>query len=153
MDLLLKDFGWETVARLAIIRDLRNSFAEEFRQDGAFSRRMGERFRRERVALEALLGDADSGGPLDRGLLALRRRSEKLRPVTAALWDAERAGRLARPLPEIARSYLHLHANRLLRSAHRQQEWLLYDFLARIYESQLARAQSARSREGKREKE
>jgi hypothetical protein len=34
-----------------------------------------------------------------------------------------------------AASYLHLHANRLLRSAHHAQEVILYDFLARLYES------------------
>jgi hypothetical protein len=32
-----------------------------------------------------------------------------------------------------------MHANRLFRSAARAQETLLYDFLARLYESQLAR--------------
>jgi hypothetical protein len=33
-----------------------------------------------------------------------------------------------------------MHANRMLRSAHRAQEVVLYDFLARLYESQAARS-------------
>ena len=50
------------------------------------------------------------------------------------------ARRLSVPLAELAVSYLHMHANRLLRSAHRAQELVLYDFLGRLYESQAARA-------------
>lgn len=42
-------------------------------------------------------------------------------------------------MPGLAKSYLHMHANRLLRSAQRRQEAVLYDFLARHYESEMAR--------------
>jgi hypothetical protein len=48
-------------------------------------------------------------------------------------------GRLSVPLMELAPSFLHMHANRLLRSAHRVQELVLYDFLVRLYESRTAR--------------
>jgi hypothetical protein len=37
-------------------------------------------------------------------------------------------------------SYAHMHANRLLRGAHRAQELVLYDLLDRVYRSRLARA-------------
>lgn len=43
------------------------------------------------------------------------------------------------PLRTLAGSYIHMHANRLLRSAARAQELVLYDFLCRLYESQAAR--------------
>jgi hypothetical protein len=58
----------------------------------------------------------------------------------AELKSCARAGRLSLALTELAPSYLHMHANRLLRSAHRPQELVLYDFLARLYESQAAQA-------------
>jgi hypothetical protein len=58
----------------------------------------------------------------------LRRRSQRLAPVRAELESCARSGRLLVPLPELAVSYLHMHANRLLRSAHRAQELILYDF-------------------------
>jgi hypothetical protein len=45
----------------------------------------------------------------------------------------QRAGCLSVPLPVIARGLLHMHVNRLLRSAHREHELVLYDFLARHY--------------------
>jgi hypothetical protein len=56
------------------------------------------------------------------GLEVFRRRSERLAPVVAELMSRARAGGLSVPLAELAPSYLHTHANRLLRSAHRAQE-------------------------------
>jgi len=40
---------------------------------------------------------------------------------------------------DIAASHLHMHANRLLPSAQRAQELVIYEFLTRLYQAQLAR--------------
>jgi hypothetical protein len=48
------------------------------------------------------------------------------------------------PAIELVPSLIHMHANRLLRSAQRAQELVLYDFLYRIYESELVRARKGR---------
>jgi thiopeptide-type bacteriocin biosynthesis protein len=42
-------------------------------------------------------------------------------------------------------SYLHMSANRLLRSTHPAQEMALYDLLTRLYSAQFARGQMARA--------
>ena len=69
----------------------------------------------------------------------LRHRSARLAPIIAELKACEQAGRLTVPIRDLAPSYLHMHANRLLRSGQRAHEMVLYDFLARQYESALAR--------------
>ena len=53
---------------------------------------------------------------------------------------AQRAGRLTCTTEELATNYVHMHANRLLRSAQRAQELFIYDFLFRLYGSIAARA-------------
>jgi hypothetical protein len=73
-------------------------------------------------------------------LAVFGRRSERLAPVIAELKSGEESGRLTVPVIELVSSYVHMHADRLLRSAQRQQELVLYDLLARFYESQAARA-------------
>jgi thiopeptide-type bacteriocin biosynthesis protein len=73
----------------------------------------------------------------------LHQRTQRLAPVLAALKSSEQAERLTLPLSELAPSYLHMQVNRLLRSAQRAQELVLYDFLDRLYTSQLARAQQS----------
>ncbi len=100
---------------------------------------LSEKFRKERKSLEELLRAEIGDHPLAPGLELFRGRSERLAPIIAELKSSEEAGRLSFPLRELVLSYIHMHANRLLRSAQRQQELVIYDLLARIYESQLAR--------------
>jgi thiopeptide-type bacteriocin biosynthesis protein len=140
MDLLLGDLGFDLEARHAVVHEARETFAAEFRADAEFGHQLAHRFRPERKGLEALLdlaavADAPFAAPLE----VLRRRSEALAPVTAEMRARAQAGRLSVPLTELAPSYLHMHANRLLRSAQRAQELVLYDFLARLYRAQEAR--------------
>lgn len=146
MHRLLDDWGLDLAARLAVVTDARQSFGREFQVGGAFERQLGEKYRRERAELEALL-EADERGehPLEPALALLRRRSKQLAPVVTKLKALERAGRLTVPVAGLASSFLHMHANRLLRAAARAQELVVYDFLARLYESRRARASPTRA--------
>jgi thiopeptide-type bacteriocin biosynthesis protein len=141
MDLLLCDLGFDMDAKRKVISRMWESFATELHADANLKHQLGSRFRQERKSLEALLRLAPSeDAQIMYGMEILRRRTESLAPVMAELQAAVRAGRLSVPLTELAPSYLHMHANRLLRSAHRAQELVLCAFLARIYESETARA-------------
>jgi thiopeptide-type bacteriocin biosynthesis protein len=140
MDRLLDDLGFDPDTRRAVIRRARDTFAVEFRADAEFRHHLGTKFRTERAGLVALLDSTPvTDTPVAFGREVLRRRSERLAPVVTELRSCARAGQLTVPLPELAVSYLHMHANRLLRSAHRAQELVLYDFLARLDESRAAR--------------
>ena len=59
--------------------------------------------------------------------------------MTAELRRLGQAGRLSATLADIAMSYAHMHVNRLLRSAQRAQELVLYELLDRAYSSQAGR--------------
>ena len=117
----------------------RASFAAEFRVDLNLRRQLGDLYRKERKDLERLLS-ANADGVSAPGLAVLRQRSKRWAPAIKALREAEAASRLTLPLTGLASSLLHMHANRLLRSAARAQEMVLYDFLARLYESRSARS-------------
>ncbi|HKQ62734.1 MAG TPA: lantibiotic dehydratase [Candidatus Polarisedimenticolaceae bacterium] len=131
MDLLLEDFGFDLSARLALARQLREESAREFRVGKRLRIQLGSKFRAERGQLESL----------ERlpGIGWLRERSQAHATPVARLRQRAEAGQLEVSLPDLACSVMHMHANRLLRSAQRQQELVLYDFLARLYESQHAR--------------
>ncbi|HJW33509.1 MAG TPA: lantibiotic dehydratase [Holophagaceae bacterium] len=136
MDLLLDELGFELPAKGELMAGLRLGFLREFRGEGYFEHQLGDRFRKDRKALEALMGGSGDAG-LARGLDILAARTEALRPAFAELRALGDAGKV--DLRSLAGSYLHMHANRLLRSSQRAQELVLYDFLSRLYESQLAR--------------
>jgi hypothetical protein len=61
----------------------------------------------------------------------------------AELRRLEQAGRLTAPVAQIAPSLVHMHVNRLIRSAQRAHELVLYDLLSAIFDSRAARAAKA----------
>jgi thiopeptide-type bacteriocin biosynthesis protein len=139
MDGWLDAFGFDLPAKRALIEGIRKSFAREFRLDEHFIGRLGDRFRKDRKDLAALLIATREGEhPLWPGVEVLQRRARRFAPIMAELKDLSRAGKLSTPLQGLAASHLHMHANRLLRSAQRTQETVLYDYLSRLYESRLA---------------
>ena len=144
-DQLLDDLGFDLPARLELMRRIRDAFAREHRAETSigFQRGLGDKYRKERAALDPLLDPArDADSELAPGLERLVARSTANAPIIAELRSAAARGALAVPLSELAGSYIHMHINRLIRSAQRAHELVLYDLLVRLYEGRLARARS-----------
>jgi lantibiotic biosynthesis protein len=125
MDRLLGDFGLPLERKLAIARACRAGFGRELGAGAAFEHVLGDRFRADRRDLEALLATSD----------AFTARSTRIAPLAREITALDVAS-----LDDIIASHLHMHANRMLRSAAREQELVIHDYLVRLYESQLARA-------------
>ncbi|WP_243303670.1 lantibiotic dehydratase [Geothrix oryzisoli] len=105
----------------------RTSFRKEFGDAGGMSAQMGSTFRGFRKELEAgfPLPDGAPGAPGFRSLVRIREACEQ-----GVLHEAQ-AG--------LAGSLAHMHLNRLFRANPREHEWVLMEFLARLYDSHLAR--------------
>jgi thiopeptide-type bacteriocin biosynthesis protein len=145
IDALLADLRLDLAQRRAVIAAQRAAFGAEYAVALPFERSLGARFRTERAGLEALLAGAPGAGREDDPDLAvvrdaIRRRSERSRAAVDRLVERDRQGRLSVAIPELAKSFIHMHANRCLRSAPRAHELVIYDFLDRCYESRIARA-------------
>jgi thiopeptide-type bacteriocin biosynthesis protein len=140
MERLLTDFGFDLESKLSILTPVRTVFAKEFHADRALARQLGDRFRTERASLRDLLDNIRIADvhPLAPGLDIFVQRSDRLGTVIDELKVREASGRLTSSCRDIVPSLLHMHANRLLRSAPREQEMVLYDFLARHHESRAA---------------
>jgi thiopeptide-type bacteriocin biosynthesis protein len=140
IDLLFDDLGLTLEEKRYVARRAREGFGREFAIDGNFRSQVSQRYRADRSRLEAML-DARQAlpGPLAAGLEALRQRSLQLAPVTAELRRLSQDGSLSATLADLATSYAHMHVNRLLRSAQRAQELVLYELLDRAYSAQAGR--------------
>ena len=147
IDLLLSDLGLGLEAKSRLLKSLRESFGEEFGIGTPFKKQLARRLRRERRAIdEALEPTYDAGHPLAYGFDALDRRSRRLAPIVAELGHLARQGRLGVSLDSLAASFVHMFANRLLRSDGRAHELVLYDFLYQTTLSRAARVRAARVR-------
>jgi thiopeptide-type bacteriocin biosynthesis protein len=80
---------------------------------------------------------AGAVGPEIEALLV--RRGRTWAPIVSELRAVEARGALTSPLLDILRSLLHMHLNRMLRVYTAEREGLTYNYLARVYDSAVAR--------------
>ncbi len=140
IDMLLGDLRFDAETRLRVMRTMRESFVQEFGGGKGLRVQLDQRFRQEWRSLMPLLDPAgDEASELAPALAVLRQRSERLAPIVDQLRELEQSGRLHPTLAELAPSYVHMHVNRIIRSAQRAHEMVLYDFLYLLYESRAAR--------------
>ncbi len=140
IDLLFDDLGLTLEQKRAIAQQARRGYGSEFGADGNFSRGVSRRYRQERASVETLLDPHQDPPPeLAASLQALHQRSTLLASAAHELRTLADAGRLSVDLTELAMSLAHMHVNRMLRSAPRAQELVLYELLDRAYSSRAAR--------------
>jgi thiopeptide-type bacteriocin biosynthesis protein len=128
MDLLLDALGLSLPEKCLLLQTIRRNFATEFHTTAFLERQLDAKYRAERQNLTSLWEASEESHPLAPGLALLRSRSAQLMPLAEELRDAARQGQLTVTMSALAASYLHMHANRLLRGAARAQELVLYDF-------------------------
>ncbi len=136
---LLADFFPDMTDRLSVASSAYDSFRREFAEDRELTWRLGSRFRTERSRLEQLQDDLEQSRTDNPLIAALLARSAVTAPIAMRLQALAKQGRLCVSLPSLVQSHLHMSANRILRSAARAQELVLYDWLCRLYRSSLAR--------------
>jgi thiopeptide-type bacteriocin biosynthesis protein len=139
-DLLFSDLGLTPEDRRTALGHLRASFLREFSSGKPLRVQLDQKLRAERRSLATLL----EGGLGEEDLLApaldvLARRSRAFAPVAEELRQREAAGRLTVPVAEMSTSFVHMFVNRIIRSAARAHELVLYDFLHQLHESREAR--------------
>jgi thiopeptide-type bacteriocin biosynthesis protein len=140
VDLLFDDLGLTLEQKRAIAGRARQGYGREFGSDGDFQREVSRRYRNERSSVETLLDpQRDPPTELAGSVQALQQRSAALAPVARELRALADAGQLCVDIPELAMSLAHMHVNRMLRSAQRAQELVLYELLSRAYSAQAAR--------------
>ncbi len=139
MDQLFDDFEFTLDERCRILARSRELWRDE-PYGRELDHQIGERFRRERATLDSILDrDRDATSDFRDALHAFARRSENIQPIVSELRRLEQRRALLEPRERLVVSYLHMHANRLLRSVQNAQEVVLYELLGRIYDSRRAR--------------
>jgi lantibiotic biosynthesis protein len=126
-DAIWAAMGLNVHARKRLAQASRDSFRKEFGDSGEGAVQMGVKFRDLRKELQAGFPLA-SGSKMDPAFCGLPRLREALDQ-----------GLILEDRADLASSLSHMHLNRLLRTDHRENEWVLMEFLVRLYESWLAR--------------
>ncbi len=140
IDATLDAMGLSLEQRLEVVTLSCTSMGPEFSLGKVTDKELSKRFREHRPLIEGILGPdpASSLGPDIATSLEVLRTT--IRPVGEEYRRREGSASLNERLTTIAASVIHMHANRMLRSDARPQEYVLYDFLRRHYRSAIGRA-------------
>ena len=128
IDALLDDLGLAPPDKLVLATAARDAYASELGLVTWHHKRLGELYRARKDAVEAALAE---------DVPAFAARSAYIGPLVGELRACER------PIEELARSFVHVHVNRMLATAPRAQELVLYDLLRRTYAARAARGISS----------
>jgi thiopeptide-type bacteriocin biosynthesis protein len=126
VDVLLQDFGYDLTRRAAIMKAIRDGFFQEFGGSQDLQTQLNNKYRQEMRQLSSFLdprqdGENGIGGLFDE-------RSAFIRALIPSGINADYL------LP----SYIHMFLNRILLTGQRKHELVLYHFLSKYYDSQLA---------------
>ncbi|MBZ5504295.1 MAG: lantibiotic dehydratase [Acidobacteriia bacterium] len=139
VDRLLTGLGFTLDEKRAMAKAMAESCEKSYVVDESYRKQLASKFRDERKVLAALCEDPVAAGVLPvLALSAFRQYAIGLEEVRRELNQLDRAGDMTTTLRDLAASLVHMHLNRLLRTAHRAQETVLYNFLSRAYAAKLA---------------
>ena len=142
-DALLFDSGFDEGEQRVFLRELRESSDERFRIDSEDRQKLGSQFRREREWIENL-EEGKGSGAWDIASKTLQNRSRVIRSAFERLRSLATSGELGVSLPALVRSYLHMHINRMMRTAALEHELAIYDLLHRLHEGRFGKMRSVR---------
>lgn len=141
VDRLLDDFGVELRDKVRLMEKLCDGFGGPLADRGS-DNHFATTYRKMRADIERIIdGGHQMQAAFGREVAALDRRSQELEPMRAKLKSYAEERQLSVSLRELISHFIHMHLNRMLRPAQRQEELLLYHLLARFYRSRSARSQ------------
>ncbi|WPQ64885.1 lantibiotic dehydratase [Chitinophaga sancti] len=126
VDVLLQDFGYDLARRAGIMKTIREGFFQEFGGTQDLQTQLNSKYRQEMRQLSSFL---DPRQDRENGIEGLfDERSAFIREKIPADIAAD----------ELLPSYIHMFLNRILVTGQRKHELVLYHFLSKYYDSQLA---------------
>ena len=147
IDRLMDDLGLSLVEKLVTMTVARDGFGAEVGMDTTLQKKLGEKYRSHKAEITSLLETPadDPDHMFGPAFQMIAERSRVQAPLAAHLRQLEADGELRSPVLELAHSFIHMHVNRMIRSAARMHELVLYDLLRRHYDGLIARAKHAKA--------
>lgn len=135
IDAFLDAWQLTLVQKAEFFKKLKDDFGEEMGADTTTNRQLSKKYRSHRTSIDEIM-DAPPNTQFD---MALEQYiSENKRIVTKIAARREKVNSKLN-IVELLESYIHMHCNRLFKSNHRLNEWVVYYFLHQYYTSQVAR--------------
>lgn len=134
---MLEDFGYSLTNKQSLLNFLYKGFFAEFAGGKSLQVQLDQAYRRECQHIAAIMQNERLPEDMQQAHAILLARSSHTAQLLAEL--RERIGDPMELVRQWMPSFIHMFLNRLFTTRHRQHELVTYHYLAKHYESQLAR--------------
>ncbi|MEE2025516.1 lantibiotic dehydratase [Alkalimonas mucilaginosa] len=151
VDALLTAFGYQAGQKLALISELRQGFGQEFQEHAQLRTQLGKKYREYSSQIEQdfrALATGSNEQPLQQMLQLRQQLLQQLGPITAELLVLQQQAQLSCSLDSLMHSLLHMFNNRIFKAYGREQEFVVYDFLRRLYLAEQSKQQRQQQHAG-----
>ena len=141
IDTLLHDFQYDMIQKKELMNVLSEGFNREFNMNKEAKAIVGQKYRKERPLINEVMGlDKDETNEMLPLIKLIDKRSEANKSIVKEIISLNYNKQLLVPLNDLMGSYIHMMCNRLFKSKQRMHELVIYTFLLKYYESEIARA-------------
>lgn len=139
VDMLLNDFGYTLEEKAELLKKLQKAFFAEFSGDKTLSTQLNDKYREHMQQIRNFMDEQnDTENGIDEAVALFTIRSLKIGEAVIKikkLLDTEGStGRLT----NLVSSHIHMFLNRMFLSNQRKHELVIYHFLSKYYDSQIA---------------
>lgn len=138
MDLFLSTFSYSLSQKADFFNSRSTGFKMEFGFNEYNAKQFNTKYRDHKKTVEAVLKGTVTDTDFLSLYVSLQKSASQLKPLAETL-DRKLKKRKDISLDSLLASYIHMMLNRLFRSKNRKHELVLYDFMRRYYESEVAR--------------
>ena len=136
IDTYLNDFGLTLIEKKELMEKMKTDFANEFHLDKALKIQLDHRFRNNRTFIEQILADKlneiHEYSPLFQSII---NKSNRIENIIEQIKSQKSRGELTNYLYDI----IHMTVNRTISDNQRVHELVMYDFLFRYYQAEVAK--------------
>lgn len=136
---LLENFSLSLEQKAELLNAIKTSFANEFNMDKNLKLQINKKYADNRSMITTMMGDTSQIGkdfiPL---LNVITEKSLQTEGFAKKILELKMQGKLMVSLPDLLGSYLHMLLNRLFIADARAHELIVYDIMAKYYQSQIA---------------
>lgn len=139
LDILLEDFDYDLISKAALIKKLQLGFFKEFGGDKTLSDQLNNKYREYMRLISSFLDesrDEENGITEVTGIFNMR--SQKIHEAAEKIRELQDSEAGIHSFDQLVPSYIHMFLNRMLLSNQRKHELVIYHFLSKYYESQIA---------------
>jgi len=145
---LLEGFNYSQTSKMMLMESLKKSYAKEYNLSKSMKLGLDKSFRNKRKVLTLAMNNYESKQidyPELHKLVLIKSKGSQ--PLIDSLLEKINKGDVTPPLDSLLRSYIHMFINRMFREKQNLHEMVIYDFMWRVYRSEIAKEKTLRLKE------